>query len=446
LQENSVPYYINEIGQHYNTFHTGSFSDLMNVLHGSEIEYYKPYKNYKKYYQDIVFFQSVINTIVDTLSTVEFKEVDSEGNEIENSDYVDLLEKPNKWTDKKGFVKEFAINELVNGSAVIWGNFFKNGNLKKTDRELYVLDNFNLYYPKIDSNFFSQPDFSIKNLIFKLHLDNQTIDIPYKDLIITYDTIKRGLYHENNTMYPYFNRDAFLTPISRVDALKYDLQIIKSTQDALAYFSTRPVGGILSKNNPSGVNIGEQLDAVQKAMQEKKINGKDDYGASLGTKGHIITTNEDLKFLSIYTDTPKIITSLIEMQNNAKQNTRTAYGIPPDILDARSGKTQGSTYENQSVAEARFVANICQPIIDNLCLALTLKSPEYFKTRGTKLIASFDHLPSVIKGKEKDRQEGIKFETDALKNILDANEKAISQGINLNINRYLKENGLESLL
>ena len=278
-----------------------------------------------------------------------------------------------------------------------------------------------------------------------MFLDNQYYIIPYKDLIISYDTIKKGLFNENNT-FQYFNRETFLNPISRVDALKYDLQIMHSTQDALAYFATRPVGGVLSKNTTAGVNAGAMLDGVQKAIQESKINGKSDYGAGMNGKGHIITTHEDLKYLSIYQDTDKIVNALINIQNNAKQNIRSAYNVPIDILEARNGKNQGSTFENQNIAEARFVTNVCQSIMDNMCRSLTMKSPEYFKTRGTKLIASFEHLPSIIKGMQIEKQEAIKFQTEAVNNLLDANSKAIEQGIQLDINRYMKENGLEDLL
>ncbi|BAQ84161.1 hypothetical protein [uncultured Mediterranean phage uvMED] len=434
------------MGQHYNQHHTGSFYGLINQLFGSEVEYYTPYKNYKKYYQETVFFQTVINTIAETTASVEFKEVYKDGVEVENSEYVEFLNNPNKLTDKQGFVKEYTISTLVNGIGVVWGTYFNDGKLNKTDRELHVIEPFNLQYPKLDNSFWSMPKYSVDNLMLRLNLDNSYRDIPLKELIIIYDTIKNGIYSGSNSDTPSFNREQFLNPISRVDALKYDLQIIKTTQDGLAYFSSKPVGGILSKNTPSGLNAGAYLENVQKAVQESKINGKDEYGASLGTKGHIITTHEDLKYLSIYTDTDKIINALISMQNNSKQNVRTAYGIPSDILEARSGKSKGSTFENQNIAEARFVSGICKNIVDKLCLNLTNKTPLYFNKRGTKLTASFDHLPSIIKGMKIEKQQGIKFQTEALNSLFDANAKAKDQGYTLSIDRYLKENGFEDLI
>lgn len=212
----------------------------------------------------------------------------------------------------------------------------------------------------------------------------------------------------------------------------------------MAYLSDSPVLGILSRDHSGAQSPASSLGKDGKRDIEVKLSGKSEYGAKTGGSSAVMATNEVLKYLNLIPDTKKL--QLIEMQNNAKENIRSLYGIPKDIEEATSGKTKGSTYENQQFAEARFIETVPKSITDKWLNSLMRKSPMYFKERGTKLIGSYDHLPSVIKLKEVDKSKGLKDKMDAFNRLLEANMKLENTEVNLDIQNWMKLNGLEDLL
>ena len=137
---------------------------------------------------------------------------------------------------------------------------------------------------------------------------------------------------------------------------------------------------------------------------------------------------------------------IIEMQNNAKENIRSKYGIPRELIDAYNGSSKGSTYENQQYAEARFTLNSVKNITDSWLYSLEKQNPIHFKNKGHKLIGTYDHMPSVIGVQTKMRNEGFKAKGDALNVVLDAFVKSKELGIQFDYESFLKENGFEDFL
>jgi len=153
----------------------------------------------------------------------------------------------------------------------------------------------------------------------------------------------------------------------------------------MCFLTSNPVNTIISRK-ATGAGIAP-LSGDQKNDIESKLNGRGRYGAGMGKAGDVIATNETLERLDLTRDNKKLQT--IEMQENAKENIRNRYLIPKDFFG-------GSTYENQQFAEAKFILGNVKTITDNWLQELTNKSPKYFKERGTRLIGTYDHLPSVI--------------------------------------------------
>ena len=168
------------------------------------------------------------------------------------------------------------------------------------------------------------------------------------------------------------------------------------------------------------------------------LNGKKANIPSMQIKaGDVIATNETLERLDLTRDNKKLQT--IEMQENAKENIRNRYLIPKDFFG-------GSTYENQQFAEAKFILGNVKTITDNWLQELTNKSPKYFKERGTRLIGTYDHLPSVIAIKTKLKNEGFKFKAEALMSLLGAFEKAQELGVSNDFEQFVKERGFEDFI
>src|SRR5574343_1514004 len=87
---------------------------------------------------------------------------------------------------------------------------------------------------------------------------------------------------------------------------------------------------------------------------------------------------------------------LVEFENQSKENIRNALLIPRDILDASSGDSKGSTYENQQFAESRFINGNVKGYTDQILGVLQQKAYRYFEQRGTTLKGYYEHMPSQV--------------------------------------------------
>ena len=249
------------------------------------------------------------------------------------------------------------------------------------------------------------------------------------ELAFFYDTIARKNYRGDGAKNMYFN------PISRISSILYSIQTILNSEDMMCFLTSNPVNTIISRK-ATGAGIAP-LSGDQKNDIESKLNGRGRYGAGMGKAGDVIATNETLERLDLTRDNKKLQT--IEMQENAKENIRNRYLIPKDFFG-------GSTYENQQFAEAKFILGNVKTITDNWLQELTNKSPKYFKERGTRLIGTYDHLPSVIAIKTKLKNEGFKFKAEALVSLLGAFEKAQELGVSNDFEQFVKERGFEDFI
>ena len=161
------------------------------------------------------------------------------------------------------------------------------------------------------------------------------------------------------------------------------------------------------------------------------IQGRGKYGAGTRKAGDIIATNESLKKLDLTRDNKKLM--ITEIQQNAKENVREMFLIPKDFFG-------GSTYENQQFAEAKFILGNVKTITDNWLQELVNKTPLYFKNRKTKLVGTYDHLPSVIAIKGKLKNEGFKA------SLLTAFEKAKSLEIESDFVTFANQYGFSDFI
>ena len=397
--------------------------------------YFKTQQNFKWYYENIGFYGDCINLYADIASQVRIMEIDAAGNVVENSDFVKLLDQPNEWQDGIAFIKEMVINTLCNGINVQYGDFFKNGNLKMNP-SLYNIDFFNLSFPKI-KNRYKLKRSDIQDLTFIEHLENgEKRSLKYYELAFIYDTIsKQG---NGNTGY---DSSKFLDPISRIKGIVKDLQIMDNTADTMAFLSGKNVNWIISKKN----NIGQlaPLSGGEKSQIETNLSGNGKYGTRRG-KSDVIATNEDLQVLSLIRDNKKL--QMTEMQNNAKENIRVRHNIPRDLLDAFTGSNSGSTYENQTTAEARFTLGPVKNITDSMLYSLEKKNKALFADKGHRLIGTYDHMPSVSQYKLKLANESFKVRTEAIVSLYDAFIKGRDADININFEQFVKDNGFTEFI
>lgn len=359
--------------------------------------YSSPIENLKSYYKNTLFLQDCINLYADFASQVRIIEVDHKGNEIEDSEYLRLLQEPNAWQNQTQFIKEAVINLLTTGVSIQYGNYFKNGNLRISP-QLFNIDFNNLALPEIKNKYnLSRKD--ISELTVKEHLaDSKYRNLKFYELNFFYDTIPYNGFGEKG-----YNSKLFLNPISRLFSIQTSLETLINSQSTMAYLSGNNVNKILSKDVPAGSVA--PLPSDQKADIERKVNGRGNYGAKNGKVGDVIASNESLKALDLTRDNRKM--QIIEMQENAKENVRNCLLIPKDFFG-------DSTYENKQMSEARFIMGQVKNITDSILQGLTNKTPNYFQERGTKLIGTYYHLPSVAETVEKLENDGFLSRANAL--------------------------------
>ena len=402
---------------------------------GLGAEYYRPKEDLKWYYENIPFFADCINLYADIAAQVKISEIDQDSRIVENSEIVKFLEQPNPWQDQISFIKEMVINVLTTGMSIQYGNFFDKNRLGLSPN-LYNIDFKNISIPKVKDRYVMTQK-EIQELLFLEDIGGGAKrKLKFSELSLIYDTIAKQNYGKIGA-----DDTKILNPISRIFSIYRSLQIMENTEDSMMYLSGNNVNFIVSKKSANGGMV--PLDQDQKADIETKLSGKGVYGTRSG-KRDVIATNEDLQALSLQRDVAKM--KMIEMQNNAKENIRSAYVIPRDLLDAFNGTNSGSTYENQQFAEARFTLNNVKNITDAFLYQIEKKIPEYFTKKGTRLIGTYDHMPSISAVNQKIKNEGAKSKAEALSAFFKAFDEAKNLGITQNYDDFAKMTGFEGLI
>lgn len=370
-------------GTHAYNYETSLFDAMLGKI-GIKNPYYTPAENYKYYYMACFFLADCIDLYADKCSQVQIVEVDKKGNEIESSKYVEFLNDPNPLQSLPELITEMVINALTTGISIQYGNFFKNGNLR-LGGNLYNVDFNRLSMPKVKNPYLLNSR-NIKDLPVVEELEGrEKRDLIMADLAYYYDRVPKSGYAKEG-----FNSKNYFNPISRISPILSSIHTLVNSQDTMTFLTNNPVNSLITPDsNVGGVGGHKPLDGDQKKDAELKLSGKGPYGAGRGKIGDYIVTNQILKRVDLSRNNAKA--QNIEMQDNAKDNVRTRFLIPEDYFG-------GSTYENKQYAESQFILGPAKALTDKFLHTLMHKSPEYFNN-GNKLIGKYDHLASVIAGK-----------------------------------------------
>lgn len=379
---------------------------------------FTPNENLKEYYFKVPFLATCVNIYADFASQVQVYEEDADGNIINDSPFLRFLKNPNPFQDFQTYIKEAIINAITTGIFVNYGTFFERGDIN-SDSQIYNLELSRIELPKLRNSYLMRGrDISNLKVIESLP-SGEKREYFMRELGFFYDLANKG-----NSDQTFFN------PISRLKSVETSIQNIIKTEETINYLSGNKVFGVLSKKGASLIPLNGQ----EKEDIEKKINFK---------KKGIVASNDYLQYLSLLIDAKKL--QLVEFQNQAKENIRVSLGIPRDILDATSGDSKGSTYENQQFAESRFLNGNVKGYTDQILALLQQKAYKYFEQRGTTLKGSYEHMPSQVSINNKIANEGLKNKLDALDSFFIAYEKALQSGIKIDAKQFLFENGFEGI-
>ena len=405
----NVPYYRDSAG---------------NVVMNTDLELFSnnlftSSNNLKDYYFKVPFLADCVNIYADFASQVQIYEEDSDGNIIEDSPFIKMLKKPNPFQDFQSYIKEAVINTITTGIFINYGTFFERGDLK-ADSQIYNLELSNLTFPQLRNSYLvREKDISKLRVRESLPTGEQR-DYFMSELGFFYDLGNKGNLDDKS----------FFNPISRLKSVEVSIQNIIKTEETINYLAGNKVFGVLSKKGNSLVPLG----AKEKENIEQKINFK---------KKGIVATNEDLQYLSLLIDSKKL--QLVEFQNQAKENLRSVLNIPRDILDASSGDTKGSTFENQQFAESRFINGNVKGYTDQILGVLQQKAYRYFEQRGTTLKGSYEHMPSQVAINEKLGNEALNNKLTALDKFFTAYRNGLENGLKIDAKQFLLEHGFEGI-
>ena len=405
----NVPYYRDSAGNVVMNTDLELFSN--NLFTGSD--------NLKDYYFKVPFLADCVNVYADFASQVQIYEEDAEGNIINDSPFLRMLKKPNPFQDFQSYIKEAVINTITTGIFINYGTFFERGDLK-ADSQIYNLELSNLTLPQLRNSYLvREKDISKLRVRESLPTGEQR-DYFMSELGFFYDLGNKGN----------LDNKSFFNPISRLKSVEVSIQNIIKTEETINYLAGNKVFGVLSKKGNSLVPLG----AKEKENIEQKINFK---------KKGIVATNEDLQYLSLLIDAKKL--QLVEFQNQAKENLRSVLNIPRDILDASSGDTKGSTFENQQFAESRFINGNVKGYTDQILGVLQQKAYRYFEQRGTTLKGSYEHMPSQVAINEKLGNEALNNKLTALDKFFTAYRNGLENGLKIDAKQFLLEHGFEGI-
>lgn len=364
--------------------------------------------NNQKYLQqslDNVIAFICISARANLYSQMKITHKDSNGDVIQDSPYVKLLQKPNYFQSGVDFLKQQMWNLSATGNDLIYQKKIVTSDVPVA---LYNLIPGDIDYNDINKvNSFVSLDKDIRQIekqTIQYTLDGKTFNLPISDLIPFYDV--------SNAL----KSDKFFESPSRLEALQKNLCNIEENIKAKninLQFSQK----FLATNKTSSQGTSMPLDEKDRETIEKIVHSKS-----------LQITSGYIEFQHLVSDMKRLF--LDEQLSYDAKIVAMAFEQNEDVLNFALNK--GATYENQEYGNIRYIQGSIQNDADNTMN--TLMNKWGFDQRGETLEATYSHLPIMQKlMKEKiltlkDYQEALKL---GMENGTVTQEEAIEKTANL---------------
>lgn len=296
-------------------------------------------------------------------SQMKIKHVDKEGNIIENSPYIKLLEKPNYFQSKEDWLKQQSWFLSASGNNLIYQ---KKVVTRDEPIALYNLIPSDIDYKdilKVNKFFTTKQDIkAYEEQEIKYKLDNKDYKFRVKDLIPLYD-VTNGI-RSNSSMK---SVGRVHSVIKNVDNIEQNMAAKNVNLQMSQKYLAR------NKNNMQGVATqitDDDRKAIDRVLWEKSMQI---------TNGDIEVQHLVSNLKQLYLDEQcafdaKIVTFAFELNEHVINFALT-----------------GSTYENQEYGIIRHIQTAVQSDADNLMNSLSVSWG--LEEQGEKLQATYDHLP-----------------------------------------------------
>ena len=316
-------------------------------------------------YLDISLTNPVLMTIIalraKMYSQMEITHVNSKGDVIENSPYVNLLNNPNVFQSKEDFFFQQMWFLSATGNDYTYEiKAFKN----EVPKALYNLIPSDIDFKevqKVNKFFSTKEDWkSYAKKKIKYTLDNQEYNIEIGDLIPFYD-MANGL-----------STNSFMKSESRVKGISKVLENIEQNIKS-KNINLQMSQKYLGKNENTGHE--GQIQAGDKQSIERAV-----------VKNSLIVTNANIDVKHLVSDMKRLY--LDEQFSQDALKCLLAFDMNKDVLNYFG---QGSsTFENQEKGELRYLQNSIIPTANSTMNSFS--SQWGLLEKGEKLVASYNHL------------------------------------------------------
>lgn len=343
------------------------------------------YNNLIMVAQNVPHLNVVISRGAEMFSEMDIKHLDKKGKEVENSEVLKLLNKPNPLQSLEGFLYDYYIQNAVYSSAYGYKN--KPGQSSKLPKVLWWLPS-GLMTINATGKIYRQYDISgiIKN--YEMEGDPQ----PFSPEEIIH--IVEGVGQNP------------LKRTSRIHALQIPLSnIMAALKSNNVILSERGMIGFISREG-ADVNSGMPVNKEEKDKFQKQY--RNDYSLD-STSGHVGIFSSALKWVPMTFDVGQL--KLYEGLEDSFGQICGAYGIDRDIFPS----IKGATNENKEMGLKATIQNTMQPLGTKLCnvLADHLGVTE----KGETLECCFDHMP-IMKEDELKEYQAKKAQAEYLSTLL----------------------------
>lgn len=333
--------------------------DIFNFGTKAQKVYYKDDYNFYKLYKQNFVVKDAIDQVAKRLSSANYFDVDEKS---KPSILLNKINQPNTFQSKEEFLKDFAINILCSGYAMVWKKYKSFG----------VFETLELISISTDTDI---TGFGKSTVITEFNGKEEKIKI--EDIIFFYDTQRQV--------------DS-LRGISRLTPLRLQINNIEDAQRAKNIQIQNSGTTIVSpKTSDQKNNMDDGLNAqvptsmngqkTQKEEMEDRLNNR-----SIERRIIVSAKGLDAKNLSAELNDMKF-NEVVEADILAVYSS---FGIPVELTPY--GKN--ATYDNKATAENSLIESEVMPLQKSLTDSINLE----FQVQG-QIFVSYDHISSVAKTK-----------------------------------------------
>lgn len=335
------------------------------------------YGNLMAIAQNVPHLNTVISKGAEMFSNMEIKHVNKSGVEIENSDVIKLLNKPNPLQSLSEMMYEFFVYNSIYNANFIYKNYATR--INKLPSVLWCLPSGEMKI-NLTGKIYRQTQLS--DIIENYVMFTDTTPFTPDEIILITEGIKAGGIIGGSRI------DALQIPLSNIMAALKSQNIILTERGLIGFIASDSGGdsdGVLPTN--------KEMERAEKDYKSRRSLDSD--------QGHVTFSSANIKWVPMTFDLKQLM--LHEGLEDAFCNICGAIGIDRRIFPSSIVASASLQSGNElSVGMTATYQNTMQPLAKKL---LNKLSDEFNLTeRGEKLIADYSHMPCMQDDKLKEGQ------------------------------------------